>query len=131
MLPLVQLLVAAAAPSSSTSQLAASDPLVHWVGRTATGVELGTGSPSAVYFDWEGVAASVNVANYSWLTVQIHDDCPGGGAGGGSRWAVSMTTSDTYAAGAQHRIQTFYSAKQVRDCKDLEASALIVPTRPP
>jgi hypothetical protein len=26
-----------------------------------------------------------------------------------------MTTSDTYAAGTQHRIQTFYSAKQVSD----------------
>ena len=50
--------------STSDTQLAASDPLVHWVGRTATGAELGAGNPSAVYFDWEGVSASVDVANY-------------------------------------------------------------------
>ena len=93
--------------STSDTQLAASDPLVHWVGRTATGAELGAGNPSAVYFDWEGVSASVDVANV---------DCPGNpSGGGGSRWAVSMTTSDTFAAGTQHRIQTFYSATQVRD----------------
>ena len=102
--------------TAAASIMAASNPLVHWVGRTATGSDLGSGNPSAVYFDWEGVSASVDVANYTWLTVQIYDNCPGNpSGGGGSRWAVSMTTSDTYAAGTQHRIQTFYSATQVRD----------------
>eukprot|EP01043_Picozoa_sp_COSAG02_P081487 COSAG02_NODE_19933_length_857_cov_1.485488_1_plen_105_part_01 len=87
----------ATAPAPATT-IAAGDPLVRWVGRTV-------GTPDGpVFFDWEGVSASVNVKDYTWLTVAIKDDCPGSGAGGGSRWAVTMTTSDTRAAAADHRI---------------------------
>jgi hypothetical protein len=98
----------ATAPAPATT-IAAGDPLVRWVGRTV-------GTPDGpVFFDWEGVSASVNVKDYTWLTVAIKDDCPGSGAGGGSRWAVTMTTSDTRAAAADHRIQTFYSAQRVSE----------------
>ena len=97
------------------STVVASDPLVHWVGRTMSGAELGSGAPTAVYFDWEGVSASVNVKNYTYLTVKIADNCPGSPSGGGARWAVSMTTSDTYRSTTQHRISTFLTASQISD----------------
>jgi hypothetical protein len=37
----------------SVSKIAASDPLVHWIGRTATGAEFGSGTPDAVHFKTE------------------------------------------------------------------------------
>ena len=101
---LVALLCAPA--SAALTTIAASDPLVAWSGRT-----LPVGG--SVFFDWEGVAATVTLApNVSLLTVTITDACGGTPAGGGSRWAVDMT-ADPAVSPAQHRVATFFSSAAV------------------
>ena len=50
-----QLLTSAPSPPPTHDRSRTTIPqLVHWIGRTATGAELGTESPGSVYFDWEG-----------------------------------------------------------------------------
>jgi hypothetical protein len=56
---------AAAGPSS----VPAGSPLVRWSGRTAPSRAV----PGGVAFDWEGVSATVSVANSSWVTVNVTD----------------------------------------------------------
>jgi hypothetical protein len=69
-----------------------------------------------VTFDWEGVSAAVTLAHpFTYLTARIQDNCPGSGSGGGSRWGVAMTPSDTYAAAAEHRVATFFSGTALQD----------------
>lgn len=56
-----------------------------------------------MYLDWEGVSASVTVASpYTWLTVDIVDSCGGGRVGGGSRWAVNITTANSGVVDGSH-----------------------------
>lgn len=96
-------------PGASPSTVAANDPNnVRWVGRTVQQAD-------SVYFDWEGVSATVNVENFTYLLARIVDNCPGSGAGGGSRWGVTMTSSDTYAAAADHRVATFFSGSIIQN----------------
>jgi hypothetical protein len=80
---------------------------VKWVGRTQV-------AGAAVGFDWEGVAATVALSKFTWVTVDIVDECGGTAVGGGSRWSVQMTPSDTATTAAGHRIATFYSMAAVR-----------------
>jgi hypothetical protein len=94
-------------PPSANTVTAASDA-VRWMGRTAT-----TGS--AVFLDWEGVSASVTLRNFTWLTVDIEDNCAGNpDVGGGSRWAVDIATSDSGVAPPRHLISTFFSLPFIR-----------------
>ena len=66
------LAAAAAAPDDAgTSTIAASDPLVHWVERTMTGAELGSGTPTSVYFDWETARLKLKSDD-----VHLDDDAP-------------------------------------------------------
>jgi len=64
---------------------------------------------SDVLFDWEGVSATVTVTGASYLTASITDNCGGTSVGGGSRWLVTMNTSDPRAAPPNHRFSVFYS----------------------
>jgi hypothetical protein len=107
-------LLLAAATSSlaqlppSANVIAADGPLVTWGGRTAP-------SDGAVYFDWEGVSASVTLTNYTWLTVDVVDRCGGNPkVGGGSRWAVDIATSDAGVAPPRHRVATFFTLPYIR-----------------
>lgn len=86
----------------SVATAPASGPLVKWVGRALP-------SGSAVLLDWEGVSATVTVSSASYVAVNISDECAGSPVGGGSRWLVTMNTSDATAAPAFHRLSTFYS----------------------
>ena len=103
---LLVLLVARAA--ADPNSIAADSSHVKWVGRVQPTGDGGVG------FDWEGVSASVTLANFTYLLVQIADDCGGTAVGGGSRWGVAMNTSDAKVAAANHRIQTFYSGPLAR-----------------
>lgn len=92
-----------------TETVPASSSLVTWLGRAEpSDVVVG-----GVAFDWEGVRATVRVANFSYVTVDIHDNCPGSKVGGGSRWAVHMTPSDLGVSPPNHRVATFLSGKRV------------------
>ena len=91
---------------TSPSTISASDARVAWVGRRAV-------SGGSVYFDWEGVSATISLTNVTWLTVAIDDYCGGSAVGGGSRWSVAMTTSDSGVTAAGHVISVFYTAPQV------------------
>lgn len=83
--------------------VSASSPLCAWVGRTQA-------RGDAIYFDWEGVSVSVTVSNFSWVGVEIADNCVGTIVGGGSRWLVEMSSPPIFnAAPLNHRITTFYS----------------------
>jgi hypothetical protein len=63
-----------------------------------------------VFFDWEGVSATVNVSGLGVLLANISDNCSGGPVGGGSRWLVTYTPNDPRTAPPNHRIQTFWSS---------------------
>jgi hypothetical protein len=87
----------------------ATSPNVKWVGRVEA-------SGESVYFDWEGVSATVTVAPFvRLLTATINDRCNGTGAGGGSRWAVSIATADGKATPADHRVSLFYSDASISE----------------
>ena len=87
--------------------LPAANPLVRWVGRTQS-------SPDGdVSFDWEGVAATVAVRNLSFLAVNITDNCRGTGVGGGSRWLVTVKTTNPLTAAADHRVATFFTGSRI------------------
>ena len=95
-----------AAAAAAPTTIAASDPLVSWTGRTLA-------QGPAVYFDWEGVSATVVLApGASLLTATITDACAGTNAGGGSRWAVDMTAAPAVSP-AQHRVATFYTTATI------------------
>jgi hypothetical protein len=96
------LLLLALASGSSLSSISADSKQVKWVGRVQP-------SNGGVTFDWEGVSATVTVANFTYLVVKMSDQCVGTSVGGGSRWGVTMNTSNEKAATMNHRIQTFYS----------------------
>jgi hypothetical protein len=87
---------------ASSSYVPASSPFVKWIGRS---VPVG----DSVLFDWEGVAATVSLSGFSYLIANISDNCGGTPVGGGSRWLVTMNTSDPTTAAPNHRIATFYS----------------------
>ena len=85
--------------------ISASDARVKWVGRRAVAPQ------GEVQFDWEGVSASVGVqSGFTMLAVNITDNCQGTNVGGGSRWLVTMTTSNGNTAAPAHRISTFFTA---------------------
>jgi hypothetical protein len=86
------------ATSRAQTLLPATSELIKWVGRRSVAGEL-------VYFDWEGVNATISVSGFSYVGVYISDNCPGSGA----RWGVTMTSSNPNVAPPNHRIQTFYS----------------------
>lgn len=99
---------AISAAGSSVNTIPADSPLVRWLGRTQP-------ANGSVFFDWEGVSASINLTwPFTWLTVDIDDFCGGGYAGGGSRWAVTITTADQFTAPPAHRIATFFSSPRAR-----------------
>eukprot|EP00047_Mylnosiga_fluctuans_P007941 m.256243 g.256243 ORF g.256243 m.256243 type:complete len:383 (+) comp20092_c0_seq1:55-1203(+) len=105
MIALLALTVAALAPCvahGAPTTIPASSPKILWIGRSQT-------VGSSVFFDWEGVSATVNLQSFSWLAVNISDNCPGSSVGGGSRWLVTMTTSNALTSSPNHRIATFYS----------------------
>jgi hypothetical protein len=107
-LMLVTLLgIIAAAHAGTPSRISADSSQVKWVGRVQPD------SNGGVSFDWEGVSATVTVTNFTYLVVKLSDQCGGSPVGGGSRWGVTMTTSDAKAATPRHRIQTFYSGALV------------------
>jgi hypothetical protein len=92
----------------SANSVTASSGSVRWVGRTEA-------ASDAIFFDWEGVSASITLSNFTYLTVDIADGCKGTGyVGGGSRWAVDISTSDAGVAPPRHRIATFFSLPFVR-----------------
>ena len=83
--------------------------MVSWVGRTEP-------QGSSVFFDWEGVAATVTLApSVRLLTATIVDNCGGTGVGGGSRWAVSMAPSDGRVTPADHRIALLYTDAAIQE----------------
>ena len=88
----------------------AADPRSAWVGRARA-------TPGgSVVLDWEGVYFDVTVlAPFTTLTATILDACGGTGVGGGSRWAVMMTSADAGAAAPLHRISTFFSSAAVSE----------------
>jgi hypothetical protein len=102
---------ALAAASASAPARAAAAPTVvpaasasvKWVGRVAPA------GGGAVAFDWEGVSASVTVSGFTYLAVNISDNCAGTPVGGGSRWLVTMTTSNPKTAAPGHRVSTFWT----------------------
>ncbi len=65
---LVSLLAGATDVSGATTTIPASDPHVSWLGRRSV-------EGNNVYMDWEGVSATITVANYSFVTVTISDGC--------------------------------------------------------
>ena len=90
-------------PSAKT--ILANSPLINWVGRTAVD------TTGAVFFDWEGVSSTITVAApYTFITADIVDNCVGTHVGGGSRWAVDITTSDSGVTPVAHRVATFYTS---------------------
>lgn len=89
--------------SGAPNTIPATSGQVKWLGRVVP-------NGNAMEFDWEGVSATVTVANATYLTVDISDECAGNGAqGGGSRWSVFMSPSDPLVGPSNHRIATFYS----------------------
>ena len=109
LLALAALAHAAAQLPPTANAVAADSPRVRWMGRTA---QDGSG---AVFLDWEGVTASVTLANFTWLTVDVVDRCTGNAyVGGGSRWAVDIAASDAGVAPPRHRIATFFSLPYIR-----------------
>jgi hypothetical protein len=90
-----------------SSVSASNASMVSWVGRRKA-------AGGSMFLDYEGVAATVSLTGFTWLTVDISDQCAGSASlGGGSRWSVDMNASAPYVAEANHRIQTFYSGPQV------------------
>lgn len=53
-------------------------------------------------------------APYTWVTADIIDNCVGTRVGGGSRWAVDITTSNPGVTPPGHRVATFYSSPFIR-----------------
>lgn len=90
--------------ASNVIKVLATSPYVKWVGRVQPDV-----TPGSVYMDWEGVSATITVSGYSYVAVSINDQCGGSSVGGGSRWSVSMTTTNANIAAEDHRISTFWS----------------------
>jgi hypothetical protein len=103
---LILILCVARWTPSHAATAAASSSLVAWTGRVVF-------EGDSVAFDWEGVSASVTITSFTSLLVTISDRCAGSPIGGGSRWAVAMTPSDTKVSAAAHRISTFYSSSAV------------------
>jgi hypothetical protein len=92
-----------AAAAAAPTTIPATSPNVRWVGRAVAD------GPS-MFFDWEGVSATVTVSGGStYLVATITDECPGSTVGGGSRWLVTMTTADANTAAPQHRVSTFFT----------------------
>lgn len=91
-----------ATSTAAATTIPATSNLVTWTGRTQA-------DGSSMYFDWEGVSATVTVADgVSSLTATIIDQCNGTRVGGGSRWAVTMTATAGVSP-SSHRIATFFS----------------------
>ena len=94
---------------ASQSTIPASSPLVRWTGRTLP-------SSNSVYFDWEGVSATITASPLvNYVTATIVDNCGGSAVGGGSRWAVTMTTNSSSVSPANHRVATFFSDSSVTE----------------
>jgi hypothetical protein len=107
-LTLALLRSAAAQLPPSAHSITAAGASVTWVGRTLP-------EGDAVFLDWEGVSASVTLANFTYLTVDIEDRCAGTSyTGGGSRWAVDISTSDAGVAPPRHRVTTFFTLPYIR-----------------
>jgi hypothetical protein len=101
--------VSVAQLSPSAYSVPADSSAVRWMGRYEAD------SSGGVFLDWEGVSASVTLANFTYLTVDIADACMGTSyVGGGSRWAVDITTSDAGVAPPRHRIATFFSLPYIK-----------------
>jgi hypothetical protein len=95
--------------TAADQTIAASSNLVRFVGRTEKT------SNDGVTFDWEGVYATISVAfPFSYVVVNISDHCQGTSVGGGSRWGVTMQSTNQTTAAHHHRIQTFYSGPLVQ-----------------
>ena len=92
------------AASASALYIPAASPSVKWTGRIVANASTG-----AVAFDWEGVSASVSLTNVSYVIANITDLCGGTGVGGGSRWLVTITTSNPKTMEPNHRVSTFFS----------------------
>jgi len=102
--------LASAAVPASANAVAATSPLVSWIGRRVADAPV-TGS---MLFDWAGVSATVTLdASVTYLTADIQDNCAGGYAGGGSRWLVTITTADPFTSAPNHRVSTFWSSPYV------------------
>jgi hypothetical protein len=84
--------------------IAAGSADVRWVGRTLTDASSGV-----VFFDWEGVSAQVTLLNATFLMATINDQCAGSTVGGGSRWLVTMNTTDSRVSAVDHRMSTFWT----------------------
>mmetsp|Transcript_16426 Transcript_16426/g.39089 ORF Transcript_16426/g.39089 Transcript_16426/m.39089 type:complete len:374 (+) Transcript_16426:2-1123(+) len=94
--------------TAAFNKIDASSSLVQWVGRVKP-------DGRSVFFDWEGVSATVTVANFSMITATIEDHCQGSPIGGGSRWAVTFTPSDPNAGPPNHRISTFLTGELISE----------------
>lgn len=98
------LLVSSLAVVASGLYIPAASSLVKWTGRAVADNTTGI-----VSFDWEGVAASISLTGASYVIANITDSCAGTAVGGGSRWLVTITTSDPNTAAPNHRVSTFFS----------------------
>ena len=102
------LCAAAALLPLTANTVPAGGAAVTWMGRQEA-------DGGAVYLDWEGVSASVTLTNFTYLTVDIADECAGNpSVGGGSRWAVDIATSNAGVAPPRHRIATFFTLPSIR-----------------
>ena len=99
-------LVATIAAVSHAATAPASSASVAWSGRVVV-------EGDSVSFDWEGVSASVTITSFTSLLVNVADNCLGSPIGGGSRWVVTMTPSDSKVSAPSHRISTFFSSSAV------------------
>lgn len=88
----------------TTTTIPSTSPNIKWVGRMQPNPTTGS-----MFFDYEGVSASITLSDVSFLMVNISDNCPGSTVGGGSRWLVTMNTTDTTVAAVNHRISTFWT----------------------
>jgi len=100
----VQMNLSPKAHLRTMSTIPATSSNIKWVGRREPNMNTGS-----MFFDYEGVSASITLSDFSYLVVNISDNCPGSTVGGGSRWLVTMNTSNTNTAGPNHRISTFWS----------------------
>jgi hypothetical protein len=93
---------------TTANRINATSDLVKWSGRREIQTD------GSVLFDWVGVSATVTLDHsVTYLLVEINDNCPGGYAGGGSRWLVTITTADQYTSPPNHRVSTFYTSPYV------------------
>ncbi len=76
---------------------------------------------------WQGVAATVSLDKFTWLTVDVDDQCLGTSQGGGTRWAVTMSSTNKDIVEDSHVVQTFYTGPQVSLKVNLNAQPLKLP----